>query len=190
MDVSIDRTDGQFDRGIADDFLCMNNEPITDVHFWGSWKEDIKGNITNIHVAIYGDIPASESPDGYSIPSSPALWEMNFGPSAFTERHYANIAPSHEYWWDPYEQQELIPDGDQNVVQYNIYIDPIDAFFQQGTPENPVVYWLGIDVVTDNGGEFGWKTSVQHWNNDAVYKISDESPDWTELTYPYSTPAW
>lgn len=189
MDVRIDRADSLYDRGIADDFLCMDNEePITDIHFWGSWKNDIKGNITKIHAAIYTDIPAEPGITEYSRPGD-KVKSWVFEQDSFTERHYANIAPSYERWYDPYTQ-EYLREGDQNVWQYNIDIDQSEFFWQQGTPENPIVYWLEIWVETDGTGEFGWKTSVQHWNDDAVYKFSDESPDWAELTYPYDTPIW
>ena len=183
MDIRVDDYDG-IERALADDFLCYEPSLITEVHFWGSWNNDIKGNITNIHLSIYDDITALASPTGYSTPGT-LEWEMDFGPTQFIERHSSNISPSWESWWDPYEDV-LIEQGDQNVWQYNIAIDQAAAFFQEGTSEVPKVYWLEILVETDGTGEFGWKTSTQHWNGNAVL----DDIGWEEMVYPYSVPAW
>jgi len=187
MDIRIDRDD-QIPRVVADDFLCTESSPVTDVHFWGSWKDDIKGEITKIHLSIHSDIPASQSSTGYSMPGN-LLWESDFLQGQFTERHYADISPSYERWCDPYAGV-LLQNGDQNIWQYNIFID--DPFLQEGTPENPIVYWLDIYVETDGLGQFGWKTSMQHWNDDAVFwgQIPGGALGWHELIYPYDTPPW
>jgi len=181
IDIRIDMNDGRM-RTVADDFLCVSTEPITDVHFWGSWKGDIKGEIQKIHLSIHEDIP--QGPGGYSMPGA-LLWEMDF--YNFDESPYADVPG--EWWWDPYTG-ELIPMADYLIWQYDIYIDPAVAFVQQGTPTDPVVYWLDIyvELVAGTAGEFGWKTSVDHWNDDAVYYISDDPPYWFELRYPSAHP--
>ena len=84
-----------------------------------------------------------------------------------------------------------LPDDHDEVWQYNLYLDPDNSFQQLGTPGNPVVYWLVVDAVTESlegQPEFGWKTSLDHWNDDAVYADSalhDASGDqWQELHHP------
>ena len=50
---------------LADDFLCMEPVPITDIHFWGSWKGGIVGQITRVHLSIHNDLTGAD-------PSQPA----------------------------------------------------------------------------------------------------------------------
>jgi len=191
MDVRMDRNDG-VERTLADDFLCASTDKITDIHFWGSWKGDVEGVIKNIHLSIHEDISASQS-QSYSRPGE-QLWAMDFGSGQFAKQLYKDISPSYERWLDPINQQSYQREGDQKIWQYNINIDPSLAFEQQGTAEEPRVYWLDVYVETNGGGEFGWKTSSQHWNDDAVWGVPNPTGQpgisWSELGYPYSTPPW
>ena len=57
---------------LADDFLCTNAGPISDIHLWGSWLSDNHGTITNIWLAIYNDVPAQTNPlNNQTTPSHP-----------------------------------------------------------------------------------------------------------------------
>lgn len=170
--------------GLADDFECRITGLITDVHFWGSWLGDMNGVITQITLKIWSDIP--EDPPGvpYSRPGD-LLWERTFVPPEFTERIYYVLETEGEWWWDPREDL-AIQNADTMVFQYNIYIDPMDAFLQMGTEAVPVIYWLGIDVQF-TGGDFGWKTAATHWNDDAVW-WDPTVPGWRELRYPVNHP--
>jgi len=180
IDIRCDRNDG-YPRVLADDFLCDQEGPIYDIHFWGSWLWDEKGNIQVIHVSIHDDIP--QGPMGWSQPGD-LLWEMDFFPGEFNEHLFMDV-PDGEWFWDPVTGF-LIPQADYQIWQYDIDI-PIElCFIQEGTPNNPKVYWLDIWVKTDFG-EFGWKTSVDHWNDDAVYWF-DDFPFWWELRYPDGHP--
>ena len=187
MDIRIDR-DQDIDRVVADDFECTTTGPITDVHFWGSWYGDPeqRGYITRIHLSIHKDIPATA--DTHSMPGD-LLWQADFDIGEFTETLYAQLPnDKYEWWWDPYSAADPDPNGDQKIYQYDIYIDPNEAFIQEGDPNDPVVYWLDIYVLTEFG-EFGWKTSTTHWNDDAVYgALPGNSPPWSELIYPPKHP--
>ena len=57
------------DYTLADDFLCMGDGSVKQVHFWISWTNDYEGIITNVHLSFHTDIPAEQSPTEYSIPS-------------------------------------------------------------------------------------------------------------------------
>jgi hypothetical protein len=188
IDIRCDREDGT-DRTLADDFECNTPGPITDVHLWGSWKYDIKGKIEKIHLSIHADIPAWESPTGYSMPGE-LLWERDFGPDDFNEILYHDLDPDWEWWWDPFTSPDALPQGDQKIWQYDIFIDPCEAFYQRGTEDDPCVYWLDVwvDLVPDqNNPEFGWKTTYLPWNDDAVMEIPTW-PGWAELRYPPGHP--
>jgi hypothetical protein len=153
------------DNLVADDFLCTESGPITGIHFWGSWKGDLSGTnpgfLQNIHLSIHSDNP--EGPNGYSEPFE-LLWEYNtfeHDPSLVTWRVDGN---GDQGWFDPLEQ--LILPGDHNEIwQYNIVIEEPFRFFQ----EKDTIYWLDIHVITEEGSlEFGWKTSLDHFNDDSV----------------------
>lgn len=195
IDIRIDRgpidaSTGPVDRKLADDFRCTQTGPITDVHFWGSWFRDPvpRGYIYRIHLSIHKDVPAEpNSPNIYSHPGE-LLWERDFDMNEFSETLVANIKPDYEWWWDVYSSKPANPQGDQNIYRYDIDIDPADAFIQEGTPDDPIVYWLDIYVLTEFG-EFGWKTSEKHWNDDAVYEMfGGTNIPWSELIYPPEHP--
>jgi hypothetical protein len=187
IDIRIDSND-LIDRTVADDFECNQPSLITDVHFWGSWKDDIKGNISKIHLSIHEDIPEGDpcNPTNYSIPGQ-LLWEKDFFAGEFVESLYYTLpGEDYEWFWDVYYDRRQ-PLGDQNIWRYDIYIDPSEAFLQLGTAEEPIIYWLDIYVEVEDGfGEFGWKTSIDHWNDKAVLRLP--GPYWWDLTYPSDHP--
>jgi hypothetical protein len=89
------------------------------------------------------------------------------------------------------------PHDHQMVFKYRFDIDESIAFLQEGTLDNPATYWLDVqarpmDVMQDPEVRFGWKTSMEHWNDDAVWIIGEEDipvpGDWSELIYPPDHP--
>ncbi len=181
MDIRCDRGDGNdIPRVLADDFLCETSGPITKVIFWGSWKDDIKGQIKKIHLSIHNDNP--NGPMGWSEPNE-LLWEKDFFGGDFNETLYSDYEP--EWFWDPLSGDPPIEVCDWEMWQYEIPIDPCDAFMQEGDAAAPVIYWLDIWVTLELEpySEFGWKTSDEHWNDDAV-DSNDNGSTWYELRYP------
>jgi hypothetical protein len=180
MDIRCDRKD-QIPRLLADDFNCTQTGPITKVTLWGSWKDDDKGVINLIHLSIHSDKPA-EGPN-HSEPNE-LLWSRDFTSAEFTEMAIDKYVE--EWWWDPYPPTIPYWPGDHQIWQYDINI-PSGAFIQQGDPNNPVIYWLDayvdLDMQQSPESEFGWKTSSQHWNDDAVL-WEPQITDWMELRYP------
>jgi hypothetical protein len=164
---------------LADDFRCTQSGPITDIHIWGSWLNDIDDPAAKFHLSIHADIPASTGGLPYSTPGA-TLWQMDLTPRQM--RIYAN-APEHFY--DPNTHTILGPDN--QVWQYNFFIDPAVAFQQQeGT-----IYWLDVQYLpatTQTTTLFGWKTSLDHFNDDAVFgdnfDPSGEPQFWSELIDP------
>ncbi|MBM3308588.1 MAG: hypothetical protein FJY74_09710, partial [Candidatus Eisenbacteria bacterium] len=57
---------------LADDFPCIETGPITDIHIWGSWYHDLPPfedpERVIFTLSIHKDIPAWQSPTGYSMP--------------------------------------------------------------------------------------------------------------------------
>ncbi|MHC4501118.1 MAG: DUF7901 domain-containing protein, partial [Planctomycetota bacterium] len=186
MDIRCDRNDGML-RTLADDFYCTTTGPITCVTLWGSWNDDGKGNIQTIHLSIHDDDPCgpggSDPDNDYSKPDE-LLWSRDFHPGDFNETLYATGI--WEWWWDPATFATPIWPGDQQIWQYEITIDDSNQFIQQGDACDPNIYWLDVWVKSDTG-EFGWKTSWKHWNDDAVWS-NDDGLSWNELRYPPGHP--
>jgi hypothetical protein len=171
---------------LADDFLCEEAGLITGIHIWGSWFDDaLPGGLPEnviFTLSIHKDIPADQSPTGYSMPGD-LLWMKTFQPGQFVARRYNQGVP--EGWLDPPEQY-MFP-ADWTCWQYNFMIDPLEAFHQDGSPDNPIVYWLDVQAMPISPDtRFGWKTSIQHWNDDAVWGqgIEPYLGPWGELRYP------
>ena len=192
IDIRVDSNDGNI-RTLADDFECRFESLLTDVHLWGSWKNDIKGVIEKIHLSIHYDDPAgllgADPNNLFSKPAPDVLWEMDFLPSQFKETLYYTLREPGEWWWDPVNG-ELIEGGDKQIWRIDIDIDPNIAFLQQGSIDNPQIYWLDVRVDANNG-EFGWKTRrwPDHFMDDAVWDVGSELPRiWKELSYPKGHP--
>jgi len=152
---------------LADDFQCAGSGPITDIHIWSS------SSVLWINLAIYADIPAGQSGTGYSMPGD-VLWHASMAPT--TSRVWAQ---ADEEFIDPRTGEILYTNTD--IWQLNFLIDEADAFLQ----DEGQIYWLGVgqSFDTDGNGEidvqdlgywadgpnFGWKSSADPWNDDAVY---------------------
>jgi hypothetical protein len=192
IDIRIDNGD-QIQRSAADDFKCTSSNYLTHVTFWGSWKGDVKGQLKTVRLRIHADDPVGAPGDDktnvYSKPSVGVLWEKQFAAGQFTESTYHVTYAPGEYWWDP-ATGELVAGGDSKIWRIDIDIDPSQAFLQTGTLDNPVIYWLGIDVTTVEG-QFGWKTRQwpDHFMDDAVWDPGlKSSKSWRELRFPRSHP--
>ena len=100
---------------------------------------------------------------------------------------YAVVEPN-EYWWDPV-RDVLIPLGDSQIWQVKININPDEAFLQKGSQDEPVIYWLDVQVDTEDG-QFGWKTRrwPRHFMDDAVLHAGELPLMWSELRYPSGHP--
>ena len=177
---------------LADDFLCTEPGPITNITIWGSWFHDYHdfgvgpSNVT-FTLSIHADIPPFGPPwnTNYSMPG-PYSWLGTFGPAQYTCSLYeTNIL---EGWLNPPTNYTSI--GDFSCWQYDFNIPPGEAFYQQGTPTAPVVYWLDVQAqlpfITGSQVRFGWKTCPTNWNDDAVW-VTNREPYiglWNRLTYP------
>jgi hypothetical protein len=190
IDIRVDNSDDKNNRrALADDFVCRSTTKLVHIRFWGSWRDDHKGTINWIRVRIHPDDPigpgGSDQNNKYSMPGPEILWEKVFSPGQFTEALYHVVHLGGEWWWDPATGKST-PGGDTQVWQIDMDIDPAQAFVQEGTPTNPRIYWLDIDV-DDAEGEFGWKTRrwPEHFMDDAVWDVGPFLPrTWDELRYP------
>jgi hypothetical protein len=179
---------------LADDFLCTERNAITRIVVWGSWLGDVlPDDPANVEftLSLHADIP---DPDGsgpaYSMPGE-LLWMRPFPPGSFQVSMYQDQIS--EGWWDPSEPGSYIFPGDHVCWMYIFDIPATEAFCQQGSPDEPLIYWLDVQAMIPGSptpAQFGWKTSTMHWNDDAVFGLGqDPFPGpWQELRYPDQHP--
>lgn len=149
----------QVSKVVADDWMCKDPAPVTDIHVWGSWFAD-KGPDPSwpgtFRLTIYSDIPANQGT--YSRPGS-ELWSRDLTPAVRFWEDSEN-----EMFYDPNEVLPLSPET--KVFQYNFLLDYNDYFWQR--PQT--VYWLSVQATgLPEGFYWGWKTSANHWNDAATW---------------------
>jgi hypothetical protein len=177
---------------LADDFLCTTNGAITNIIVWGSWSNNVlpTGGATNLRftLSIHADIPKGTGGTNWSRPGA-VLWYTNFLAGKFLATNVFDVY--YEGWLTP-STTNYIPSGDWTCWQYTFPIDPATAFVQTGTVRNPIVYWLDVKAHNIGGGtpNFGWKTTTNHWGDDAVWGAGSEpyQGPWYELRYPPGHP--
>lgn len=163
------------DPELADDWLCTGTGPVSDIHIWYSvFGDEYSAILQGGVVRIYSDSP---DPDGtgplFSHPNE-LKWEWIFGPDDFTSR-LDGLGP--QGWYNPRNQEVYLPNHN-NYYQLNL-IDIPNPFEQQ----EGEVYWLALQLNATFA--MGWKTSLDHWNDDATYR-SSTTGDWQELRDPYT----
>lgn len=162
---------------LADDFLCTETGWITDIHFWGSWKNGHTGTITSFVLSLHADIPADPPEILYSRPG-PTLWEITISDTGFSAVHIPpKDPPVAEGWYDPLLGQYNHPDHCE-YFQYNVFLDKDDWFWQ----EKGTIYWLNISATVAPGEPqpvWGWKSTPAplQWNDDAVWA------EWGDLAW-------
>jgi hypothetical protein len=158
---------------LADDWLCTETGPVTDLHFWGSWINDLVAPINGFWVSIHSDIPGPP----YSQPG-PELWS-----EYITDFHEQPVGTGEQGWFDPYGQFWERPNH-FTCFQYDITNIP-DPFIQ----EEGTIYWLNIRADVPGASYpvpplWGWKTSIQHFADDATWSTAEPPYQWIPLTDP------
>jgi len=176
----------QINRFVADDWKCSERGPVSDSHFWGSWKNGVVGKLAGFNISIWLDDPAGVGgyfdDNNYSMPLYKYLqndgnyingqrWSWTVTPNEYTERLW--YESGNQGWYDPHTGLALINNHTQ-IFQYNVVMSPTSNMFMQ---EEGTIYWLAISAILDPsspaGAEWGWKTSrSMHYMDDAVYSDS------------------
>ena len=84
---------------LADDWKCSKSGPVEDIHFWGSIENDTGPDVViwgSFIIGIWSDLPAEESPTGYSLPNE-LLWNRTLS----TTRVRPLVTEDWESWYDP-----------------------------------------------------------------------------------------
>jgi len=179
MDVDFFAYEDPAIDALADDFFCTQTGPITDIHFWASFLDDVVPPLPfqTFEVTIYADIQAGQVAD-WSMPGE-VLWRYIIQPGDYQVTQITDNNPE-DYFFPP--QMLWLDDNHVNCYQYDFFIPVEDAFVQtEGT-----IYWLGIrDLTYDGTYRFGWKTCIYdaRWNDDATW-LCDAPAYWCEMRYP------
>lgn len=186
---------------LADDFLCTQSGPITDVHLWGSWLNDIlpqdsqglsDPGALRFKLSFHSDVPATAT--SFSHPGA-ELWSAIFSPGQFKVN--PDVIAANEQFYDP--NLDAIIGTDHEVYQYN-FTSLFDALGNPFVQSQGTIYWLDVqtEVLNVQGvvpAVFGWKTRdpSQHFNDDAVFADTAGfagalTTVWNELRYPAGHP--
>jgi hypothetical protein len=165
----------EYPNMLADDWQCSESGYVKDIHFWGAWRGGVQGIIKQFHIVIYEDIPV-----GPTIPySRPGRVIKRIAVTNWQTRTIQ--PPTMEGWYDPVTQTFTANDH-LTYYQYNVFLRPDQWFTQQ----QGKIYWVGISAELVNGpvlAEWGWKSTKDHFNDDAVWGqvpcggTSCDSPD-------------
>jgi hypothetical protein len=152
---------------LADDFICTNTGPITDIHLWGSWlNNQVLPNSITFWIGIFHDAPTN-SFTPYSHPTN-LLWSQCFNPGQYSETFWS---PGQEYFLDP--GPPVIVGGDTNIWYYCFF--PTNPPTQQGNLTAPKTYWLAVFAELPTGTpapvSFGWKTTTNVQNDASVHAL-------------------
>ena len=146
---------------LADDFLCTNVGPITNIELWASFQSNSPPGANTFVVSFWSDAPKSSN--GFSQPLY-RLWSQTFGPGTYT---FTNAGTGVEQFYDP-NTHALSSEG--LVWHYSFNLSPTNPFCQQG---HGTVYWVSVSALAPLPPtatlSWGWKTSTNHWGDAGVY---------------------
>ncbi|RKY07964.1 MAG: hypothetical protein DRP66_05565 [Planctomycetota bacterium] len=166
----------------ADDWLCEDNRPVTDFHWWGSfpgWRDPTPPcHPVAFHIGIWTDTPAQAGdPESYSHPKE-LVWEhicdnyvWNFaGYDRDPRRFDKNDPVGGTAGGNPIPGDDPVYEPNDACFQYNQLLDGDDWFYQDTEGEPNRIYWLSIAPIWDEDcdHEWGWKTRPKFFMDNAV----------------------
>jgi hypothetical protein len=160
--------------GVADNWTAAVTAPITDIHFWGGWENDIIGQTGNILIQIFNN--NSANPD-FPQPDERVWWQV-IPQGQYTTQFWASNPTDNQGWYDPVNDQWQA-NNHADMFQYSIPIIT-DEF----TPEAGQTYWLMISM-DFWGGWLGWNTAQNVNGGSAVFWDWNTS-EWVRLETPDS----
>jgi len=184
---------------VADDWQCDNDDPVTDVHWWGSFKGWIDSDYppatqapTSFHITIWTDVPdpAPDDPDTFSHPNE-VVWEIDC--YNFTTKFVG---------WD-YDPRTNCYEA---CFYYEQDLTEAEYFYQHSNPDGtPSIYWISIAAKYPAGSTtenlWGWKTRRRNPDSpapdDAVKikrpttpQIGDRFQEGKPIYWPDETQSW
>ncbi len=152
---------------VADDWPCIDDRPITDIHWWGSYFEwnEVEPPLPKpdgFHIGIWTDIPAGADAE-WSHPGM-LIWEYFAPQSRFTETAVGcDFVPGMEM--------------QDTCYRYDLLLPQESWFYQQ--PDTHQIYWISIAAVYPQLPEnhvWGWKTREYFFNDAAIRMLLPNAP--------------
>ncbi|MBN2020635.1 MAG: PEP-CTERM sorting domain-containing protein [Sedimentisphaerales bacterium] len=138
--------------GVADNWTAAVTASITEIHFWGGWKDDHVGQIGNILIQIFENGSAG-------LPGECA-WEQVFSTGEYTSKTYST---GFQGWYYPGPDGTWSARNHDDLYQYSIPIST-DPFIQQAGQ----TYWI-MTAMDVQGGTWGWNTAESVSGGPAVF---------------------
>jgi hypothetical protein len=162
---------------LADDFICTQTGPISDIHVWGSWLNDKVDPRATFWLGIWSDVPKAGT-----VPSHPGelLWWQQFSPGQY--RSAVDKTVQFEQFYTPTTPPRVLGQ-DHQIWKYDFF--PQNPFTQTGTPNQRTNYWLSVVVSNSPGKFFGWKTTPDHYNDVAAFVPAQLGPIFPAITLPW-----
>ncbi len=158
---------------LADDWLCENGLPITDIHWWGSYIGFDQNSATPVNQPLHpdifllsqhSDVPVGDPTNlyGYSYPGL-VLNFNSVNKGQYSVNYYASIDKGGGVY--------------EHVYQFN-YILP-----QAWTQEQGKIYWLDMSAIYFGTGSqvlfpYGWHTSDTNNLDHFVTNLGAPAPGW------------
>ncbi len=140
-------------QAIADDFQCSQSGPISDIHFWVSWKGD-EASFKSVTWQV------SICADRAGQPGA-TLWTLGPGNATVSSRLYGK---GDQGWHCP-RYSLTTPHDHADIYQVNVTEIP-DPFYQT----KDQIYWLVIQAdMGTSAAEVGWKSSSDEYFAQAQY---------------------
>jgi hypothetical protein len=141
---------------IADDFKCSQSGPITDIHFWVSWKDNVANfRAVEWQVSIHSDMAGQPGIN---------LWTLDPNRTDISSRPYGT---GDQGWHCPRNSLTISHDH-TNIYQVNITKISKPCNQTKGNK-----YWLVIQAkMGTSTAEVGWKTSTSSYFGKAVYQTA------------------
>ena len=160
----------EWQYGVADDWTAETTTDITDIHFWGSWRNDWVGDMGVLYIQIFENDSLTNKPGNQ-------VWDGTFDNHDTNPNN--NYIPSATYiqsaeamgFLDPRGTDSHIHDDHYKIWQYNI--NTIEDPFEQQAGQT---YWLEISS-NYVGCDWGWTISSES-NNGAGAVFYDRVGCW------------
>jgi hypothetical protein len=155
------------DTLVADDWFCKSPQPVTEIHWWGSYTDWDSTSVPPVapyafHIGIWNDVPAGEVRD-WSHPGD-MIWEWTVPRELLNERVIGD---------DFHPEFMTKPD---TCFQYDYFIPTPEWFYQEG---DSTIYWLSIAALYEEKPDsfvWGWKTREHYFHDDAVRIFEPKQP--------------
>jgi len=185
---------------LADDFLCKITGPISGIRVWGSWLGDLLDTNAVFQLGLWTDVP-KDTAFPFSRPGQLLCSNLFFPPQVSgtsVQRYKYRMATNNlrENFYDPELPFPPFMGNDTQIWQYDFYPFQPSCWRQNGgdaTFAGGLTYWLSVSCLPAGTGTsrfFGWKTTTNHWQDDAVWGHLDAAhnfvKDWKDLHDPRS----